>query len=290
MRLMPRTHPVMIRIRKDPERALKPMNAPYCSRLSLEAGESLAGTADPVDVWLMLEYRGAWNAQATTDNTLSESAQAWITSLLDSHRARGRKVRLQFIRQQTGGGVRLFTIDGSTTWLRSAPDHDALAAAEDVAVSGRLYFVCTHGTRDRCCAEFGMPVYRALREKLGNRVWQTSHLGGHRYAANVLVTPDAVMYGRLTPEDVDQFVSEAESGLTPARFTRGRTCHEAPVQAAEVLLGMRLDQPSIVQSGARSWEISASGRTVKIAALESSGVASCGDSKLKTTLQYFLVD
>ncbi len=36
----------------------------YCSLLSTEAGEPLAGTASQATTWLLLEYSGVWGAKA----------------------------------------------------------------------------------------------------------------------------------------------------------------------------------------------------------------------------------
>ena len=73
----------------------------------------------------------------------------------------------------------------------------------DAARSAPQYFVCTNGQRDLCCARFGLPTYAALRERVGERVWQTTHVGGHRFAPNVLTLPQAALYGRVQPADVD---------------------------------------------------------------------------------------
>lgn len=266
---------------------------PYCSRLSLEAGEGLAGTADRVHVWLMLEYRGPWGPQVVSENALDPSFRTWFDAHADSLRQdrmqAGRKVRVQFIRQQSAGELRLFTIDGNRTSLRSAPDYAGLSSAVDRPVADRLYFVCTHGQRDRCCAEFGMPVYRALRDRLGDRVWQTSHLGGHRLAPNVLVTPDAVLYGRVTPEAVDTFIAATEAGAMALAFARGRTCHEPAAQAAQILASEPVTPLAVRADGPNRWRVDFGHRTVTVAGTERPGLASCGDSRQKASLVFSLV-
>lgn len=263
---------------------------PYCSRLSLEAGESLAGTADRVHVWLMLEYRGTWGPQVVSENMLDASFRTWLDAHADSLRQGSRKVRIQFIKQQRAGDLRLFTIDGEQTLLRSAADYAGLSSAVDRPVVDRLYFVCTHGQRDRCCSEFGMPVYRALRDRLGDRVWQTSHLGGHRLAPNVLVTPDAVLYGRVTPAAVGAFVDATEAGTMPLAFARGRTCHEPVAQAAQILASEQATPRAVRTDGPNRWQVDFGHRTVTVAGTELLGIASCGDSRQKASLVYSLVE
>jgi hypothetical protein len=99
--------------------------------------------------------------------------------------------------------------------------------------------VCVHGRRDRCCAQHGSAVYRALQAQAGD-FWQTSHLGGHRFAACVLSLPEGLMYGRLRKEHVDGLVAAWNAGEVGDldRF-RGRCTYDRPTQAAEIFLRRR---------------------------------------------------
>jgi hypothetical protein len=59
--------------------------------------------------------------------------------------------------------------------------------------------LCTHGTRDRCCAKLGGGLFRDLSECLpaGARLWRTSHTGGHRFAPTAISLPDGLMWAGL---------------------------------------------------------------------------------------------
>jgi hypothetical protein len=103
------------------------------------------------------------------------------------------------------------------------------------AVDETQYFVCTNGQRDACCARFGLPVYAALRERVGQRAWQITHLGGHRFAPNVLALPQGVVYGRVHLESLDNFVEAVEAQQLAFDHVRGRAWYPPPVQAAEAL-------------------------------------------------------
>lgn len=65
-------------------------------------------------------------------------------------------------------------------------------------------FICTHGMRDKCCAQFGQPFFRAAKRSVeqgdlpNTRVWKVSHIGGHRFAPTAISMPDGRYYGRLT--------------------------------------------------------------------------------------------
>jgi hypothetical protein len=53
-----------------------------------------------------------------------------------------------------------------------------------------MLLVCTNGRRDVCCALWGQRFYAAAAALLPN-VWQTTHLGGHRFAATAVSLPAA---------------------------------------------------------------------------------------------------
>lgn len=262
--------------------------SPFCSVQSREAGEGLAGTADRVDVWLMLEYRGAWRAKVVSDHDIDPATLRWLHDLDAAYRARGLTTRLQMIRQPSAGDLRLLTLTGDGVLVRSAADYAALAAAPDRSTNDVHYFVCTHGSRDLCCAEFGMPVYRALRERVGDRAWQTSHLGGHRFAANVLVTAPAVLYGRVTPTTVDELWQASEHHRLYRPLARGRTCYEPAAQAAEVLGHLDAPVERIEQLDARRWQVHFSSGSVEIESREILSLASCGDTVPKPAVIYVL--
>jgi hypothetical protein len=105
---------------------------------------------------------------------------------------------------------------------------------DGVAVDVPLVLVCGHGSRDACCALLGTPVYGALAGLDGVETWLSSHQGGHRFAANVLVLPAGVQLGRLAPDEARRVVGAATSGRIELDRYRGRTFHEPAVQAAEI--------------------------------------------------------
>lgn len=223
------------------------MQREYCAEVARAEDEPMPGTADVVDVWIMLEYLPAWTAKATSDNALAASTRAWLTRLSDDVVASGLKPRLQLIRRPEidRRGVTLMIASHDGLHRVEASDYDALTmhSLDDVLevtpLRAHQYFVCTNGQRDVCCARFGLPTYAALRERVGERVWQTTHVGGHRFAPNVLTLPRAALYGRVQPGDVDAFVDAIEHDKLAPKWLRGRTHHRAEVQAAEAALAER---------------------------------------------------
>jgi hypothetical protein len=95
-----------------------------------------------------------------------------------------------------------------------------------------LYLVCAHSKHDPCCALRGRSVAAALGELRPGRVWESSHMGGDRFAANVLVLPIGYLYGRVLPFAAEEFVAAAEAGEVIGALLRGRVGLPAPAQAA----------------------------------------------------------
>jgi (2Fe-2S) ferredoxin len=66
------------------------------------------------------------------------------------------------------------------------------------------------------------------------RVWETSHLGGDRFAGNVLVVPDGLLYGHVTGDSAARVAAAALDGRVLPDLLRGRTSASMPAQAAEI--------------------------------------------------------
>ncbi len=193
-----------------------------CSALS--AGEPLAGTATTAQRFLMLEHRGRWGRDALEDTPL-EAGDSEVAAAFD-----GRVLLIR--RPNRRGSMR------SVYYADVTPDGGALyrgrVSSQRDRVDGSLLLVCTHGRRDPCCARLGPVVFDALAEKLGEEsVWQSSHQGGHRFAANVLVLPSGVQLGRVAPEAAGEVSAAVAEGRIPLRFYRGRTIDSPREQAAD---------------------------------------------------------
>jgi hypothetical protein len=104
---------------------------------------------------------------------------------------------------------------------------------------GDHIFVCVHANRDDRCGVWGPLFYTALQREIKIQdaiayVHQTSHIGGHRYAATCIIYPQGVWYGNLRPEDAAKVVDDHlnHEQLLP-EFYRGRLGTSAVQQSAE---------------------------------------------------------
>jgi hypothetical protein len=212
-----------------------------CADLSALAGESLGGTASTTQNWLLVEVSGTWPRDVSDGEGLSEaarrSARAWLERTPSS--------RLLFIRRPgraRGGGGLAFVVhaDETSTSVRrlavtDLEDIGDLDQAGADSTAAPLVLVCGHGTRDACCALRGTAVYGALAARLDPElVWISSHQGGHRFAANVLVLPFGLQFGRVSPADAHDVVARALAGRIDLDRFRGRTTYPPAVQAAEI--------------------------------------------------------
>lgn len=216
-----------------------------CSAEALARNEPLRATASLVSAWLLIEQPGAWGPDALTESKFPDEIgielqrrAAGIRILLIRHRARMSEKPVYF-KAHSGG-------DGVTPSLVSAPlpdpsalldvDLGALANGETgpgLAVDHPLYLVCTHGRHDICCADKGRPLYKALSAARPDRTWEVSHMGGDRFAGNLLVLPRGDYFGRVEPDTAEPLVSGYEAGRLDLAHHRGRSIHPRFVQAAE---------------------------------------------------------
>jgi hypothetical protein len=218
-----------------------------CSTLSLAAGEALAGTASVASRWLVVEVGGAWGRDVVADTELPAAVHERLETWAESeHGSRVLFVRrpdrrspettvLTALSDEDGGELRRLRLAS----LEALPEAD-LDAGE--RLDGTLLLVCVHGRRDPCCARQGVPVFDALATEVPQELlWQSSHQGGHRFAANVLALPAGISLGRVAPESASALAAELRAGRIPLEHFRGRTIHPPPAQAAEAAVRSRLD-------------------------------------------------
>jgi hypothetical protein len=159
---------------------------------------------------------------------------------------------------------------------------------------GRRYLVCTNGARDPCCAIRGPAVALALDRARPGQVYECSHLGGHRFAANLLVLPDGLCFGRLDARSAPLLLEELETGRLPLEHFRGRTGLAPEEQAAEILVRGELGLTALgdLRHVERATFALADGRYVT-AQLHAEQLAprrvSCRDEKVESPTRWTLV-
>lgn len=232
-----------------------------CAARSLARDEPLLGTASRVRHWVLLEEPGPWGRTALRDSRLPEDvagalrriARAPLTKVLlvrRPHRSAAattsRRTLVVASSARDDGWVRNVELDRTTALLDLTGELEAFAR-DGVAPSSLapddgapLLLVCTHGRHDTCCAELGRPLAAALAESEPARTWEVSHVGGDRFAGNVVVLPSGVYLGRVPPALAGELVATLQAGRLPLPYLRGRSTYGITTQAAEVLARLQL--------------------------------------------------
>ncbi|MEZ4440582.1 MAG: sucrase ferredoxin [Polyangiaceae bacterium] len=231
-----------------------------CTRQSLSAGEPIAGSAiAEAQLWLLIEHRGRWERDLA-ETPLPEATRAWLDGLTKRY----RRLKPLLIRKPMAEGplnvivarmappakIRRF----QAADLEAVADldlRDLLDGERDAGEpAGPLFLVCTHGRRDVCCSRHGIALFKTLADSgppgSPPEVWQTTHQGGHRFAATMVHLPSGVHYGRLMPEDAELVVAaHARGEVYELSRYRGQTRYARPVQAAEAWLRQELEEPRL---------------------------------------------
>ena len=223
------------------------LSAPVrCSALAQELDEPMAGSATQVTRWLLVEDRGLWGHDAVRDLMGSEATAA----------AKAAGMKLLLVRQREGDPAadasrRVMLADASSGEMATRTVADlsqlsvAAVAAQPVAsfgdpLAGALFLVCTNGKRDACCALRGRVLMAAMAERHPDRTWESTHLGGHRFAGNLVCLPDGLLYGRVSPADGPRLADAYLDGRLDPALLRGRASWPAPAQVAEAAVRERL--------------------------------------------------
>jgi hypothetical protein len=213
-----------------------------CSDAARLRADPLAGSAPPARRWLLLEHPGPWRTDAIAGAGINPDV---LSTLVD--RA-GLATRLLLVRRPGRIDRRaarrwiLTALDSTTVTSRWRTDHDLLDAADaltaasprQMETSEPLILVCTHGVHDVCCALRGRPVALELASRWPDLVWECSHIGGDRFAPNVVLLPDGFYYGNLDPATARDTVEAHLAGSVLTERLRGMARYLPPAQAAAI--------------------------------------------------------
>jgi hypothetical protein len=226
-----------------------------CSVAAVVRGDSMIGTAPPQTRVLLVHQPGAWGPRGLTESRCDPEVARRIDAA-----AAVAGMRLQAIRRPgkhepgvpAGGyevGIAETNIETPRiTWWRVGDLADIVPELEagwphlapDAVDTMPLYLVCAHGKHDACCALRGRPIAQALQRLRPGRVWETTHLGGDRFAPNVLVLPTGELYGRVPEEIVPEMTRRADAGEVIPDLLRGRIGFKPAAQAALIFAQQQL--------------------------------------------------
>lgn len=223
------------------------MERTFCSDVAAQAGEPLLGSAATCSELVLVSWpKGDWEAEAMETPGLPSTLNKWYAD----RKSGGARVALRLISRPGTSSDSLVAMGWPGGWraegMRPQNLVAGMEAAMEAAAAGHsaalverpVLIVCTHGNHDACCALHGQRFAVRARKaaaRLGLEldVWESTHIGGHRFAANAITLPWGHMHGRLGIEDADTLVEHAAAGRPWLERFRGNVFLEEPRQVAE---------------------------------------------------------
>ncbi len=215
-----------------------------CAEESRAQNETLAGTFKPADTFFLIESGlpeyGGWGGSAVK----TASASGEFAPIL-RHLGKTPRAKILFIRRpqsrEKNVYIALTNQPAPKLYHAALDDYADLLTLDIAGLAGKgaprlgdramrpvdeLYTVCANGRHDPCCAAYGTPVYQEFSRLAGEeRVWQTTHIGGHRMAATLIAFPQGIVYGHVDPHDVESLLLNHRAGYILTHKYRGRGCY-----------------------------------------------------------------
>ena len=189
---------------------------------------------------MLVEHAGPWGRDGLLDARLPDGLGRQLRALERRTRARVLLIRRPV---RTAGTVSAcFAVDTALGWLGATSLESVTDAARldpsdprsfPQAVGHAVAVVCTHGRRDPCCAERGRPLAAAASARFPKEVWESTHVGGDRFAGNMVVFPHGLVFGRVEPSHGAEILEAVAEGRILLDHYRGRTSMPMPSQAAD---------------------------------------------------------
>jgi len=218
---------------------------PGCAVLTRKLGGRPEGTAVYMTSWLLIEQPGPWAPDALEPVLAKAFGGRPIPASM-----RALLIRRPGKHQRTAGPRTVYVASGlpGNRWLERLEVDDLTELADldltgvahgraghGEAVEGPLFLICTHGAKDMCCAVLGRPLAASLGESHPDRTWEVSHVGGDRWAGNLLVVPDGYLHGQVDADEAALVAKAALGGQVYAERLRGRTsARDSWAQCAEI--------------------------------------------------------
>jgi hypothetical protein len=183
------------------------------------------------DRYLLIEHHGPWRFDALAGAGWSAETVAALTAAV--RESGGRLLMIRRPGRRSPGPDRAWAVTRvgvGTRWGRWSVEHDLLDAATTMRMfdtagpapsADPLLLVCAHGVHDTCCALRGRPVASRLARHWPAATWECSHVGGDRFAANVVVLPDGTYYGGLDADSAPPVITAHLGGRLDVAHLRG---------------------------------------------------------------------
>ncbi|WP_300599321.1 sucrase ferredoxin [Niabella sp.] len=224
----------------------------FCSAASRYFREDIHGSAANYNGFILLEHSDPFPEKLSQ----AHFDPHFIAGLQDL--AKQKKAKLLLIRNRHTGfkTCRLIYVDciqNRYLTLHSTPADVAAIRLEyyinnphTIWETAPFYVVCTNGKKDKCCAKFGFPVFKFIENHDKKvPVFECTHVGGDRFAANAVCLPGGIYYGRVMVEDVDAILEATEQDRIHYPNYRGLSTRSFLYQSIECYLREQLSDLSM---------------------------------------------
>ena len=202
----------------------------------------MLGSAPVARRWLLIEHPGPWAKNHLDTSPLAGPVAAAVEAGCAELQGRSLLVR-RHGRRPPGEAPAWYAVDTAHgtwvtgTWRTSEDLLTAVAAmgaplSQSESLAEPMLLVCTHGTRDACCALRGRPITAALARVWPDEVWECTHLGGHRFSGTFLSMPDGTCFGGVDMAGAVEVVRSHRAGSVATKHLRGITRFSPAGQAA----------------------------------------------------------
>ena len=240
-------------------------------------GELLAATASRADRFVLVEFPTPWPHKAA--DAFSDDLRAALAAACEAASAKLLLIRRPAERTPAERRWAIYDVrQRKSLWSTWSTEADlgrivdaAASAPSDRWSAEPAILVCTHARHDACCGLRGRPVAAALTDAHPDLVWECTHVGGHRFAANLVLPLDGTYYGRVEAETaVDIVNAHIEKSEISADHVRGFSWMAPAAQAVAVEAHRRwgpagaddIEAASAVAVGPDRWRVELTGGEV----------------------------
>lgn len=261
-----------------------------CASISEDVGEDMPGTAPEANGWVAIEQRGPYGRDALRESHFPSAVGTWLKETLAPLAIKPLLIRPAgahpdinkeptsrrvFVASSIPGASALATFNIRHPDELYDVDFSAITSGRIAAAySGvqiehdPLLLICSHAKRDICCAQRGRPIAKELSRRLGlqgmpHRIWESSHVGGHRFAPVGLQLPHGWVHGRFDLDRAAAIFVDAQVGRVAMSSVRGRSSLDPLAQIAEIAARqltdvMAIDSVNATALGGNRFQITSS--------------------------------
>lgn len=233
-----------------------------CADAARDRNDPLLGTAPLTTGYLLIEHIGPWRFDAVSGAGWSAEVNAALGTA--ARKTQGRLLLIRRPGRRQPDSTRAWAVVRAgvgTHWGSWQQESDLLMAAEalrgidDIQPDAPepLLLVCAHGVHDACCAIRGRPIAAALADRWPAETWECSHVGGDRFAGNLVMLPDGTYYGGLDAEFAVEVAAGHLAGRVDVSHLRGSVRWPPVAQVAVGEIHRRWGPYGAAEVSAESW-------------------------------------